>query len=63
MLIETKENLTEGSEVRLRFPLDDGGPIVIVTAQIRFALHNSGVGVRFLDLPPADADRIRQIEG
>ncbi len=63
MFIETKEKLAEGSEVRLRFHLDDGGPIVIVTAQIRFILQNSGVGVRFLDLSPTDADRIDQIKG
>ena len=63
MFIETKENLAEGSEIRLRFHLDDGGPIVIVTAQVRFILQNWGVGVRFLDLSPADANRIHQIEG
>ncbi len=63
MFIETKENLSEGSEIKLRFYLDDGGAIVIVTAQARFVLQHSGVGVSFLDLSPADAQRIHQIEG
>ncbi len=63
MFIETKEKLAEGAEIRLRFHLDGGGPIVIVTSEVRFILQNSGVGVRFLDLSPADADRIHQIEG
>ena len=49
MFTGTKENLAENSEDRLRFHLDDGGSIVIVAAQIRFILQNSGVGVRFLD--------------
>jgi c-di-GMP-binding flagellar brake protein YcgR len=61
MFIETKENVSEGSEIRLRFHLDDGGPIVIVSAEIRYLLEGSGVGVRFLDLSPADSARIKAI--
>ncbi len=63
MYIETKEDLGEGPEIKLRFNLDDGGPIVIVTAEIRFILKGSGLGVRFLDLSPGDSIRIQALAG
>lgn len=63
MYIETKEDVGEAPEIKLRFNLDDGGPIVIVTGEIRFVLKGSGIGVRFLDLSPADSTRIQALAG
>jgi len=58
MFIETKEPLPEGAEITLRFPLDDGGPVIVLTGQVRYIVEKVGMGVQFLDLSPADRSRI-----
>ncbi len=58
MFIETKELLSEGSGLKIRFHLDDGGPVVVATAEVRYAVEKLGVGVQFFDLPPTDRSRI-----
>ncbi len=58
MFIETKEPLPEGSALRLRFHLENGGPIIVVMAEVRYVVRGVGMGVHFLDLLPADRSRI-----
>ncbi len=58
MFIETKEPVAAGTHLKIRFNLDDGGPIIIVGAQVRYAVRKIGMGVRFLDLQPGDQNRI-----
>ncbi len=58
LFIETKEPPPEGSEIRLRFHLDNGGPIIVVTAEVRYVVQGVGMGVHFLDLSAADRNRI-----
>ncbi len=58
MFVETKEPPPEGTSLKLRFHLDDGGPIVIVAAEVRYVINGMGMGVQFVELLPADLDRI-----
>ncbi len=58
MFIEINEPPPEGSSLKLRFYLDDGGPIVTVAAEVRYVVKGLGMGVQFVDLPPADRSRI-----
>jgi len=58
MFIETNEPPPDGSTVGLRFHLDDGGPMISVSAVVRYIVKDLGIGVEFLDLPPADVTRI-----
>lgn len=58
MFIETKTPAATGSSLRIRFNLDDGGPIIIVGGEVRYAAGKIGMGVRFLDLSPMDQNRI-----
>ena len=58
MFIETNEPPADGSNVTLRFHLNDGGPMISVSAVVRYLVTNLGIGVEFLDLPPADVTRI-----
>ncbi len=59
MFIETKEPVATGTHLKMRFNLDDGGPIIIVAGEVCYAARKIGMGVRFLDLPPADQNRIQ----
>jgi uncharacterized protein (TIGR02266 family) len=58
MFIETKTPFPEGSVVKLRFHLDDGGPIVPVDAEVRYMMDKLCMGVAFIDLSPSDRNRI-----
>lgn len=58
MFIETTEPLAEGSKLRLRFHVEETGPIVVVTAVVVYAVKDMGVGIQFLDLSQADRGRI-----
>jgi hypothetical protein len=58
MFIETKEPISEGSKLKLAFNLDDGGPIVRATAEVRYVVTKLGIGVEFVDLSPSDRSRI-----
>ena len=58
LFIETKAPLPEGSRVVLRFHLDDGGPIVLVEAEVRYAIRDMCMGIEFLNLSPIDRKRI-----
>jgi len=58
MFIASTEPLLEGTKVKLRFHMDDGGPIIETPAEVRFVVEKVGVGLSFLDLSPEDADRV-----
>ena len=58
MFIETKTPLPEGSVVKVRFPLNDGGPVIVVEAEVRYAIRNLCMGIEFFNLTPMDRNRI-----
>jgi c-di-GMP-binding flagellar brake protein YcgR len=58
LFIETRTPLLEGSVVKLSFHLEDGGPVVLVQAEIRYMIPDLCMGVEFLDLPASDRSRI-----
>jgi len=58
MFIETKKPVAAGTRLKMRFNLDDDGPIIIVNGEVRYAVEKIGMGVRFLDLSLADQKRI-----
>ncbi len=59
MFIETKEPVATGTHLKIRFNLDDGGPIIVVGGEVRYAAGKIGMGVQFLDLLPDDQNRIQ----
>lgn len=58
MFIETKTPLPEGAVFKLRFPLDDGGAVIQVEAEVRYAIRNLCMGIEFVNLAPPDRNRI-----
>jgi hypothetical protein len=58
MFIATTAPAATGTSLKIRFNLDDGGPIIIVGGEIRYSAGKIGMGVRFLDLSPMDQNRI-----
>jgi c-di-GMP-binding flagellar brake protein YcgR len=58
MFIETKTPLPEDSEIKIRFDLGDGGPMIVVEAEVRYAIRDLCMGIEFVDLSPADLKRI-----
>ncbi len=58
MFVETKESLPIGSELELRFHLDDGEPIIVAKGEVMYVVNKLGLGVRFRDLTEADGKRI-----
>lgn len=60
MFIETNDPLAIGSPIRLRFNLDDVGPIVEARAEVTYQLVKMGMGVQFTELAPSDQKRIQE---
>lgn len=58
MFIETADPLPVGSQVSLRFHLNDGGPIVVTAAEVKYFVQELGMGVEFAELSPTDRKRI-----
>ncbi len=58
MFIDTKKPLPVGSQVNLRFNLDDGGPIVVAVAEVVYEVEKLGMGIQFSDLGIPDRKRI-----
>jgi c-di-GMP-binding flagellar brake protein YcgR len=58
MFIETREPCPVGAEMALRFHLNDGGPIVVALAEVKYSIAKLGMGVEFLELSPTDRKRI-----
>jgi PilZ domain len=63
MFIEAKKPLTPGSQLRVRFHLGDGGPIIVATAEVKYSVAKVGMGVEFVGLSPADLKRIDDYVG
>ena len=63
MFIEAKKPLTPGSQLRVRFHLGDGGPIIVATAEVNYSVAKVGMGVEFVGLSPADLKRIDDYVG
>lgn len=57
MFIEIKESPPEDSIVKVRFHLN-GVALIFVSAEVRYAVAKVGIGVKFLDLSPADMTHI-----
>jgi c-di-GMP-binding flagellar brake protein YcgR len=60
MFVETTDQPTAGSKIKLRFHLEDGGQIVEATAQVSYTVSRMGMGVRFMDMELADRERIER---
>ena len=58
MFLATKEPLPTGAQTTLRFPLDDGGPVIVANAEVRYSARKNGMGVKFAVLKPEDQNRI-----
>ncbi len=58
MFIETGSPVSAYTDLRVRFNLDDGGPVVRAAVEVRYAVENHGIGVRFTEISAADRDRI-----
>jgi c-di-GMP-binding flagellar brake protein YcgR len=58
MFIETTEQPASGSKIKLRFHLEDPGDVVVATGEVSYAIAQMGIGVRFLEMEPADRERI-----
>lgn len=58
MYLGTKDPLASGSIATLRFPLDDGGPTIHATGEVRYAAKGHGMGLMFTALKPEDQSRI-----
>jgi len=50
--------LATGAKLTLRFPIDDGGPTIIATAEVRYAVVGQGMGVKFIAIKAEDLNRI-----
>lgn len=58
IFVTSSDPLPEGSQVKLRFHMDDGGPIIEALAEVRFVVEKVGMGLRFLNLSPRDRHRV-----
>lgn len=58
MFIETKRPFPEGAAFNLQFQLDDGGPVIQVEAEVRYAIRDLCMGIEFVNLTPEDRARI-----
>jgi Tfp pilus assembly protein PilZ len=58
MFIETNEPVSVGSKVKLAFYFDNDGPIIQVTAEVRYVVTKLGIGLQFVDLSTSDQSRI-----
>lgn len=58
IFVEAKESLPVGSELELRFHLDDGDPVIVAQGEVMYVVDQVGLGVRFRDLAADDEKRI-----
>jgi len=58
MFVDTRDPLPIGSEITIRFHLNDEGPIVVALAEVKYHVTKLGMGVQFLELSTADRKRI-----
>lgn len=58
MFAETKQPLPVGSRLVIRFHLDEVDPVIVATAEVRYTVEKLGMGIQFIELSPADRERI-----
>jgi c-di-GMP-binding flagellar brake protein YcgR len=58
MFVETTVPCEKGARVELRFHLNDGGPVILAQAEVKYLVPKLGMGVEFLNLSPADRERL-----
>ncbi len=58
IFIDTKETAKLGTRVDLRFNLNDDGPAVIASGEVRYVVPKMGMGVQFTDVSADDRKRI-----
>ncbi len=58
VFIETKQPLAVGSELNLRFRLENESPIIVARAEVKYEVVKLGMGVLFIELSPDDRKRI-----
>lgn len=58
MYLGTKNPLAPGSIATLRFPLDDEGPTIEATGEVRYSVKGHGMGLKSIVLKPEDQSRI-----
>jgi len=58
MFIETRDPPSVGSQIELRFHLDDGRPIIVAIAEVKYSVAKLGMGVQFSDMALPDRKRI-----
>ncbi len=58
MFIETTNPMPVGSQLTLRFNLEQNEPIVVASAEVTYQVGRMGVGVQFVEIAPEDLHRI-----
>jgi c-di-GMP-binding flagellar brake protein YcgR len=58
MFVETSIPCEVGTRVELRFHVNDGGPIIVTSAETKYIVPKLGMGVEFVDLSPSDRERL-----
>lgn len=58
MFVETTVPCEKGARVELRFHLNDGGPVILAKAEVKYLVPKLGMGVEFVDLSPSDRERL-----
>ncbi len=58
MFVETPQMAPVGSRVRLRFHLENGGPVIVAEAEVAYHVGKLGMGVRFNKISSDDRNRI-----
>lgn len=61
IFVETKMPCQVGTRMDMRFHLNDGGPIVIASGEVRYLVPKLGMGVAFLELAREDRQRIEDL--
>jgi Tfp pilus assembly protein PilZ len=63
IFVQMKKPLAIGTQLKLRFNLDDGGPIVEAGGEVLYAVPKEGIGVRLTSVTDADMKRIEKYVG
>ena len=58
MFIDTRHPSPLGTEIDLRFHLNDGQPIVVAVAVVKYHVAKLGMGIEFTELTRADRKRV-----
>lgn len=58
MFVETTVPCEQGARVELRFHLNDGGPVLLAQAEVKYLVPKLGMGVEFVNLSPSERERL-----